>query len=285
MHMKKMIFAAALAALLPLFVSCGNKNNTEEGFEEPRFVQSAGQLIPASGTLQSVDLSESGIFVVGETNGGGGGGGQTLKARTKAGGDSGIKYTAGEYEVNGNVYTLKGWGTLEFSNTASGDVELKYTPSGGTTVTVTARFTKSAAGSDIYRSWRVDKTRVTLVQGATTYAAEFSGCDFNEVADFFEDNGYALSDDIPSGRRISTLSVTGAGALFFVYNDGAVDVGSCTISGNVLNYIWADSSMGYSFETGRVSFSFQDGKCIFVIEAKLSDNSTASVKLVLDDID
>ncbi|NLZ19850.1 MAG: hypothetical protein GXY24_06265 [Bacteroidales bacterium] len=280
--MKKTIFAA-LAALLPLFISCGNQNNTEEGFEEPRFVQSAGQLIPASGTLQSVDLSESGIFVVGETTGGGGG--QTLKARTKAGDGSGTKYTSGEYEVNGNVYTLKGWGTLEFSNTASGDVELTYTPSGKSAVTVNARFTKSTAGSDIYRSWRVDKTRVTLVQGATTYAAEFSGCDFNEVADFFEDNGHALSDDIPSGRRISTLSITGAGALFFVYNDGAVDVGSCTVSGNVLNYVWADSSMGYSFETGRVSFSFQDGKCIFVIEAKLDGNTTASVKLVLDDID
>lgn len=289
MHMKKMIFAAALAALLPLFVSCGNQDNTQESLKEPRFVQSAGQLIPAEGNLKSVVLSESGMYVVGEAvETGGGDNGGTLKAwhpGTKAGGDDPeIKYTAGEYTVNGKVYTLKGWGTIEFENTASGDVTLKYKPDGGEEVTVTARFSKSTGGSDIFRSWRVDKTRVTVTKGTSVYAAEFSGCDFNEVAKFFADNGYRIADEIPANHRVSTFSITGAGALFIVYNDGSADVGSCTVSGSSMNYSWAAGDMGYSFETGRASFEFLDGKCIFVIEAKLDNNTSASVKLVLSDI-
>ena len=281
--MKKILFAATLAALLPLLVSCGNRNNTQEGFNEPRFVQSAGQLIPASGDLKSANLSESGVYVVGEASA------SPAPAAwhpgTKADADDPeIKYTPGEYEVSGNVYTLKGWGTLEFNNAASGDVELKYTPSGKSTVTVTARFSKSTVNSDIFRSWRVDKTRVSIIEGATTFAAEFPGCDFNEVAKFFKDNGHPIKDDIPANHRISTFSITGAGALFIVYSDGQADVGSCTVSGNSLNYSWLDAGMGYSFETGRATFDFLDGKCIFVIEAKLDGNARASVKMVLSDI-
>lgn len=277
--MKKMLFAAALAALLPLAVSCGKQNNnTENSLSEPRFVQSAGQLIPAAGSLQSVGLGEGGHYVVGESAGGG-----SQSSRTKAGADPEIKYTTGEYTVSGNVYTLKGWGTLEFDNSATGDVVLKYTPSGKGSVTVTARFTKSTVNSDIFRSWRVDKTRVSVVDGKTTYAAEFAGCDFSDIAKFLKDNGHPVKDVIPAGHRVSTLSITGAGAFFIVYNDGQADVGSCTVSGNVLNYIWAAADMGYSFETGRAGFSFQDGKCIFVIGAKV-DGLDASVKMVLSDI-
>ena len=281
--MKKILFAAALAALLPLLISCGSKNNTQEGFNEPRFVQSAGQLIPASGDLKSVNLSESGVYVVGEVSA------SPAPAAwhpgTKADAeDPEIKYISGEYEVSGNVYTLKGWGTIEFNNSASGDVELKYTPSGKSTVTVTARFTKSTVNSDIFRTWRVDKVRVSLEEGSTTYAAEFPGCDFNEIAKFFKDNGHAIKDIIPSGHRVSTLSITGAGALFIVYSDGLADVGSCTVSGSLLSYAWAAANMGYSFETGRASFEFMDGKCIFVIEAKLDGNTKAALKLVLSDI-
>ena len=276
--MKKMIFAAALAALLPLLVSCGNRNNTDNNFNEPRFVQSAGKLVPANGSLESAELGEGGNYVVGES-----GGGSSQASRTKAGGDSGTQYTAGQYEVSGNVYTLKGWGTLEFDNSASGEVRLKYTPSGKDPVVVTARFTKSTANSDIYRSWRVDKTRVSVVDRNTTYAAEFPGCDFGKITKFFADNGHPVKDVIPAGQLVSSVSITGAGAIFIVYNDGQADVGSCTVSANVLNYIWADDEMGYSFETGRASFSFQDGKCIFVIEAKV-DGLDASVKMVLSDI-
>lgn len=273
--MKKILFAAALAALL---VSCGKQNDSEDSFKEPRFVQSAGHLVPAGGDLQSADLGEGGIYVVGE-----GGGGSSPSSRTKADGGSGIKYTSGEYEVNGNVYTLKGWGTLEFDSSASGEVQLKYTPAGKDPVVVTARFSKSTANSDIFRSWRVDKTRVSVVDGKTTYAAEFSGCDFGEIAKFFKDNGHPVRDVIPAGHRVSTLSVTGAGALFIVYNDGQADVASCTVSTGALDYVWAAADMGYSFETGRADFTFQDGKCIFVIKAKV-DGLDASVKMVLSDI-
>ena len=275
--MKKILFAAALAALLPLLVSCGKQNDSEDSFKEPRFVQSAGHLVPAGGDLQSADLGEGGIYVVGE-----GGGGSSPSSRTKAGSDSGIKYTSGEYEVNGNVYTLKGWGTLEFDNSASGEVQLKYTPAGKDPVVVTARFSKSTANSDIFRSWRVDKTRVST----GTAAADFPGCNFREIADFFADKGHHIPDDIPANASVSTLSITGAGRILIAYGNKSVDVGSCTVSPNsaTLDYQWENPSMGYSFETGHASYEFMDGKCVLTFHVRFDDGISASFTMLLSDI-
>ena len=281
--MKKILFAAVLAVLLPLFVSCGKHDNTsKDSFKEPRFVQSAGQLIPASGDLKSVDFSESGVYVVGENVAG------AVPAAwhpgTKA--DTGepfpeIKYIAGEYDVNGYVYNLKGWGTLEFNNSTSGEVELKYTASGKSTVTVQARFIKSIANSDIFRSWRVDKTRVRVGSAA----ADFAGCNFKEIAKFFEDNGHDIQDDIPADARVNTISITGADRIIIVYSNGDVDLGSCFVSGNSIDYYWQSPGMGYSFETGHATFEFMDGKCIFSIDARFNDNTSGVITLVLSDIE
>ena len=285
--MKKILYAAALAALLPLALSCGKQNNPgDTSFDEPRFVQSAGKLIPASGNLKSIDLSESGLYVVGEIVGGTAAP-VSRHPGTKADGEEPeVVYTTGTYEVNGTRYDLKGWGWIEFVNTASGEVVLKYKgPNDAAEVTVTATFSKSTVNNDLYRSWRVNKTRVSIIETNTTYSAEFDGCDFNKIADFFKDNGHAISDKIPANHRVSTFSITGAGSLFIIYSDGKSDVGSCTVSGSTLSYDWKSNGMGYSFETGRASFSFMDGKCIFVIEAKLDGNAKAAVKLVLDEIE
>ena len=282
--MKKILCAVALAAMLPLFVSCGGEqnNNNDNNFNEPRFVQSAGQLIPASGELQSIDLSESGIYVVGEAVA------NPAPAAwhpgTKSdGGAPEVKYIAGTYDVSGRVYNLNGWGTIEFDNTASASVDLKYTKSGKGAVTVKASFAKSQANNDIYRTWRVDKTRVNVTEGQTTYGADFVGCDFSEIAEFIRKNGHAIPDDIPAGTRISTLSITGSGSIIIIMNDSSVKRGSCTVSGSSISYNLAASSMGYSFEAGSANYGFMDGKCILTFKARVNGVADASFTMVLSD--
>ena len=283
--MKKMIFAAALAALLPLLISCSEKDNTKDSLKEPRFVQSAGRLIPGDGTVAGIDLGESGTYVVGETPPGGDSSPSGWHPGTKADGDPEMKYTAGSYTVNGRRYNLNGWGWVEFDNSASGNVSVTYMANGGDEITLNANFVKSTANSDLYRTWRVDKTRVSLVRGQSTFGADFSGCDFNEIARFFEEKGYGIADDIPAGSRVNTVMITGSGSISIVYTDGRIDKGSCTVSDNLLSYSWAGKGMGYSFETGRAHYAFMDGKCILEFEVKLDGNTQASFTMVLSDIE
>ena len=279
--MKKMIFAAALAALLPLLISCSEKDNTKDSLKEPRFVQSAGRLIPGDGTVAGIDLGESGTYVVGETPPGGGSSPSAWHPGTKADGNPEMKYTAGSYTVNGRRYNLNGWGWVEFDNSASGNVSVTYMANGGDEITLNANFVKSTANSDLFRTWRVDKTRATV----NGYGAEFLGCDFNEIAKFFKNNGYAITDDIPEGSRVNTVMISGAGRIIICYSDGRTDAGSCTVSGNSLSYSWAGKGMGYSFETGRATFEFLDGKCILSFQVKLDGNSQAAFTMVLSDIE
>ena len=279
--MKKMIFAAALAALLPLLISCSEKDNTKDSLKEPRFVQSAGRLIPGDGTVAGIDLGESGTYVVGETPPGGDSSPSAWHPGTKTAVWVDPVYTTGTYDVNGNRYNLNGWGWVEFDNSASGNVVLKYKANGKEEVTVNANFVKSTANSDLYRTWRVDKTRATV----NGYGAEFLGCDFNEIAKFFKNNGYAIADDITAGSRVNTVMISGAGRIIICYSDGRTDAGSCTVSGNSLSYSWAGKGMGYSFETGRATFEFMDGKCILSFQVKLDGNSQAAFTMVLSDIE
>ena len=265
--MKRLFLAVSFAALL---VSCGKPISSDNTLENPRFVQYAGQLVPQNGTLQYAELTESGLYVAGMPGG------------TK-GGPIGelLKYYSGSYSVSGDVYTLAGFGTLQFSNTASGEVDLTYTI-GGTTETVKARLTKATTTGDIYRSWLVSKTRVSITSGSTV-SVEFTGCNFKDIADFFRNNGYVIEDEIPAAHTLHTVSVTAAGSLILVYADGDIDLGSCVISGGSLSYLWNEEDMGYSFETGKASYTFEDGRCILSLDAKL-DGATATIKLVLTEL-
>lgn len=262
--MKRILLAMTFAALL---LSCGKPISSENTLENPRFVQYAGQLVPQNGTLQYVEMTESGLYVA------------AMPGGTK-GGPVGelLKYYTGTYTVSGDVYSLGSFGTLQFSNTASGEVDLTYTI-GGTTETVKAKLTKATTTGDIYRSWMVSKTRVSITSGSTV-SVEFTGCNFKDIADFFRKNGYVIEDDIPASHTLHTVSVTAAGSLLLVYADGDIDLGSCVISGNSLTYLWNEDDMGYSFETGKASYTFEDGRCILSLDAKL-DGATAAIKLVL----
>ena len=265
--MKKILLAVSFAALL---LSCGKPISTDNTFENPRFVQYAGQLVPQGGSLQYAELTESGLYVA------------AMPGGTK-GGPVGeiLDYFTGSYTVSGEEYNLGGFGTLKFANTSSGEVDLTDT-FGGKTETVKAKLTKATTTGVIYRSWTVDKTRVSITNGLTA-SSEFAGCNFREIADFFRSNGYKIEDDIPTGHRLSSVSVTASGSLLLVYADGDVDLGSCQISGSSLNYQWNEEGMGYSFETGKASFGFEDGKCILSLEAK-PDGATAAIKMVLSEL-
>lgn len=278
--MRKILLAATMVALLPLLSACNKNNgNGETRFEDPRFVQYAGQLIPCSNptptkaeatpasALASIELTESGLYAIGVRSG------------------SELSYRTGDYTVNGEVYTLNGYGTIQFNNSASGRVELVCSPTGGTAEKMSADFTKASGGNQLYRGWTVDRTRVT-VRGWTTASADFQGCNFYEIAKFIRDNGHDVPDDIEPGMKLQSISFTGTEKMLFVYSDNSADVSEFTLTGSNITYTWDDDKMGFTFLSPKATVEYMDGKCILTVSATIENStSSGSVTFVLSPMD
>ena len=265
--MKKILFA--LVALLPLFVSCEKAGKSDNVFENPQFVQYAGKLIPRSaimtmtsltkaevttGPLQSIEFTESGLYVVGTLNG------------------DKVEYVTGTYTVNGNVYTLAGFGTVEFSGTSgSTTVTVKY--QGGKEETFPAIFEKATGTNVAYRGWTIDRTRATINGFHTPASADFKGCNFDEMAKFLNDNGHK-GVYLPSGS-LKSVSITGTNSIIFAYSDSTADVAYCEISGSNIKFSWQSGNRLLEIENGKATIDYLDGKCILKLEAALKGSTTS----------
>lgn len=276
--MKKILFA--LVALLPLLVSCGKQDRGDNTFSEPRFVQVAGQLIPLNNInaltsltkadaepeiLQSIEFTESGLYVVGLQKG------------------SKIEYTTGTYTVNGSVYSLAGFGTVELSGTTGSRMAtIKYL--NGTEETIPVIFQTATDSNVAYRGWTIDKTRVTINGFHAPASADFKGCNFDEMKKFLNENGHK-GDYLPSGS-LTSVSITGANSIIFAYSDKSADVAVYSFSGSNINFSWQSGSRLLEIENGKGSIDYLDGKCILKLDAALKGSTTSgTVTFVLSSMD
>lgn len=276
--MKKILFA--LVALLPLLVSCGKQDRGDNTFSEPRFVQVAGQLIPLNNInaltsltkadaepeiLQSIEFTESGLYVVGLQKG------------------SKIEYTTGTYTVNGSVYSLAGFGTVELSGTTGSRMAtIKYL--NGTEETIPVIFQTAHDSNVAYRGWTIDKTRVTINGFHAPASADFKGCNFDEMKKFLNENGHK-GDYLPSGS-LTSVSITGANSIIFAYSDKSADVAVYSFSGSNINFSWQSGSRLLEVENGKASIDYLDGKCILKLDAALKGSTTSgTVTFVLSSMD
>ena len=276
--MKKILFA--LVALLPLLVSCGKQDRGDNTFSEPRFVQVAGQLVPLNNInaltsltkadaepeiLQSIEFTESGLYVVGLQKG------------------SKIEYTTGTYTVNGSVYSLAGFGTVELSGTTGSRMAtIKYL--NGTEETIPVIFQTATDSNVAYRGWTIDKTRVTINGFHAPASADFKGCNFDEMKKFLNENGHK-GDYLPSGS-LTSVSITGANSIIFAYSDKSADVAVYSFSGTNINFSWQSGSRLLEIENGKGSIDYLDGKCILKLDAALKGSTTSgTVTFVLSSMD
>lgn len=280
--MKRIILAAA-AALLPLFLACNKEDSNK--FKEPAYAQYACQLIPVNhnspasapkrlstatvGTIVSIELTESGFYVIG----------QMFPAT------EGPQYTTGRYSVKGKLYTLEGFGSLEFDNSTAGEISVTIKPNGGIVQTILATLKKALRLDQLNRSWTVDKTRIT-VYAWTTASADFNGCDFHEIAEFLLANHHKAPTDIEPGFGLKTITFTGNNSAIFTYTDNSVDMGEFSMNGNTLTYKWEYDPRGFTFLIDNATIEYLDGKCLLTIDAQIQNSTTSgSVTFVLSPMD
>lgn len=276
--MKKILFVATLAALMPLLFSCGKQENGGENqFEEPRFVQYAGKLIarggdpaPAARTIapQAVvtpiitflEFTESGLFVIGRTTG------------------EDTVYATGTYNTtDGKIFTLSNGSTVTLSGSGSGLVDVTITPSGET---FKADLTKASGTNVAYRTWTIDKVRATVKGHSAAVTAEFNGCNFDEIRKFLNENGHK-GDYLPAGS-LNSISITGANSILFAFSDNTADCGSCTISGDNVSFSFTSKNRLFELENGKATIKYMDGKCILKVDGGLKGSTTTgSVTFVM----
>ena len=281
--MKKILYPVLiLAAALPLLFACEPVPDTDPDFPDPKFVSYAGHLslestkpaAKASGTvltkaanprnIVSVELTESGMYVIG-----------FLDDNT-----SELTYKTGTYTMSGNDYLLSGYGTLSFDNSKSGPVSLTFRPDGASALVIPAVFEKPTGTNKAYRTWDVEKTRVTA-KGWVTVSADFIGCNLAEIATFLRNNSHKAPTDVPN-RSIKTITLTGTDRMILGYSDGYADLTEFSLSGNVLTYKFNDGMKSFTFETDQAIIEYENSKCLLTINGRIRNSTTSgSVAFVL----
>jgi hypothetical protein len=279
--MKTILKFSVLAAVLPLLFACDIfPENDEPVLPEPAFISYAGNLTMTTpstkastmsapvGSIVSVELTESGLYFLGKV----------------ADEKGSVSYTTGKYSVSGNEYKLAGYGSIFFDNSQAGSISVAIQPDGGSVEEVQATFLKPTASNKVYRAWNIDKTRLT-VKGWTTVGADFTGCNFQEIAAFLRANSHKAPTDVPD-RSITSLSLTGTEKMIFAYSDGFADMTEFSLAGNVITYTWAERPRGFTFESDAAVIEYMDGKCLLTISGRIQNSSTSgSVTFVLSPLE
>lgn len=270
--MRNWLFAVLMTALLPLVFACDTPREDDTRFDDPVYLAFAGRLTPnaaltkagdqasAPGDIVTIELTESGLYVIGRA--------------TEEEGQT--AYTAGTYRTDGSTYTLNGFGKLSFDNSRPGNVSLTVIGNDGSSQTLPATLTKAKDTNMAYRAWVVEKTRVTT-KSWSTVSAEFNGCNFKEIAAFLKANSHKVPDEVPD-QSIRTISFTGTESVIFIYDDNTVDLGSFSLNGNVFSYGWTSNKWGpksFTFESDKAIIEYLDGKCVLTINGKIRNSSTS----------
>ena len=212
----------------------------------------------------------------------------SIPVKSEAGSE--IYYISGNCSKSGNVYTITGPDskTYKFEITQTvPQVQIKYmAPDGGSldfmgklqAVVMTSQFF-----TNLCRSWKVLKTRVSIVADGVNAAAEWpnatssAACDLNEIEKFAADY-YTITDKLPQGMSVTSVDISNRGTYNISFANGTEFVGEWSSAlSNGFNYSWKTGDMGFQLEDGKAIFEFVvDGGvpyCIMTLSAVIKDGS------------
>lgn len=263
--MKKTI--TLLLPLLLLLSACGKKGDPKDYvFPQAPYAGEAVRYTNTNldGVIRSVSFTEGGSYLL------------TLRPDPKKPAD----YLAGTYSVDADkTYRLQGYGTVKAGTTkAAADeiLQMTFTPDEGQSVTIPCTVTPAAGEDQLYRQWRTAVTRIRI-EGETPVAADFAGCDVNEICAFLRENGMYDGEDFPAGQKVSLVDISGLDEITILYENGNVDHAQITSHRlSVIGYRWTSTDMGFGFENGEATVAYDGDTCIFTIMGNITRNGKAT---------
>jgi hypothetical protein len=137
--------------------------------------------------------------------------------------------------------------------------------------------------TNLCRSWKVLKTRVSIVAEGVNAAAEWpnatssAACDLNEI-EKFASQYYTITDKLPQGMSVTSVDISNRGTYNISFANGTEFVGEWSSAlSNGFNYSWKTGDMGFQLEDGKATFEFVVDSgvpyCIMVLSAVIKDGS------------
>ena len=265
--MKKTLMLACLAAMLLPLASC-NKNNDPQKAKTPAtpaaFTQYAQKLEIKDKNndlaIESIEFTEAGRYLI------------ASRVITKANDNEELVYTSGSYQVNGNTYTLNGFGTVVINGS-----QVTITPEGESPVTVEATSVAPQETTELTTSickvWKVDKVDVNISGGEIKESAAgvmLTTCNLYQIVNQLNSNyGLNIDPEPVKGMEVKCISITRQGTLIIEFTDSQFQpiVADYELSGNSFEYEFAGT---------------QEGNAVFNSHAKGSVNPKSDGSLWLE---
>jgi len=192
------------------------------------------------------------------------------------------KYTAKEQ----GSYTLHGFGTMTVIQNTKATTDQEVTiilyPTQYTTKEYSMTVTKTTATTTdaLYRLWHIEKTRIGI-SGSVNLAADFDGCDINEIDTFLSTNGIQHNLDIPKDCKVSGVDISALGSIAILYANGEASNASWEqTSTDSYRISWETNDNGLLYSIDNATVSYLDGSCILTMNANISTNKgTLSVTI------
>lgn len=186
------------------------------------------------------------------------------------------------YTKSGNTLNIPGFGTVEI---ASGS--LKITLKGGGSYntpykTIAAKFNyKSGLEiANILRPLKVDKTDISVTGGGLSQKVGkiFTGCDFNEIADYAIKNGVSFDkDQIEAGLKVNVISLDIFGNFIVTFTGHSPYGGSISsLSSSAISGLsWIEKTGNVFLDNPTITYACVSKNIILTCKSKIVKGSNS----------
>jgi len=286
--MKKIMYFAALAAMIVSLAACNNKvdygKKTNAQIPAAKYTSSAQKIVPASGDFSEIEFTDGGYYVLT----------QKLSKASEP-----VQYFYGPYSVQGLTYVLEGFGKVTLGEVGNSiTIEIDGRAPVSTTYTVKPASFDDEFFQNIAHAWVVDKVDLSVTYNNRNIGFVEDGSDLEKIAEHFlkqaEELGVEISQedfDVSTldGLEITRIIFSSSNSFIICFKNGYAYKGDL----DAIDSDWDDDDYGYGFD---YEFDLEDeandlipttGKCVFTpkssttawleVTVKHGDNFTGRV--------
>ncbi len=301
--MKKILYFAAIAAIVSTALSCNNKpaaggNEVPSVKQQDAVAKDVAKTIVFSEKQENMPIikvseedkaikqmifTEGGRYII------------TVIDAPAAKAEDGEEVLVGPFTYKDGVYSLEGFGSIKIDGKG-----IVITPISGDAVNATAQTVEniqsgSEAESNAARVWKI-KSVVIAISGGDLDKAGIektfeNGLDLKEIADYAKSNGVQFTDEQLNkfkGYGIKEIIFSGSNTFAITFTDAKPFYGQFSIDSS--SFEWDLESVGNEFLNGKAvgTITFPAvGRCQLIINAKINaqgKNYDGTLNFILEEV-